>query len=239
MKEINPNKPLIAIIPAGGIGKRMSAQKPKQFLTLNEEPILCITLKTLASTALISRYIIPTIDIVYTKKILKSSVPDLEVEVCKGGKTRQESVCNALDLIRNDCDPKQLILVHDAVRALVRKETIQKVIEKANITGAAIAARPLSDTIKLSYNNGDDTLIKKNIPRDHLWLAQTPQVYTADTIIKAYDKAKADHFTGTDSASLVERLGIETYLVESPQSNIKITTPEDLELAQIYLKMFA
>lgn len=239
MKEINPNKPLIAIIPAGGIGKRMSAQKPKQFLTLNEEPILCITLKTLASTGLISRYIIPSVDVVYTKKILKSSIPDLEVEICKGGKTRQESVLNALNLIKDDCDPKQLILVHDAVRALVRKETIEKVIEKANITGAAIAAKSLSDTVKLSHTKGEDTLIKKNIPRDNLWLAQTPQVFTADTIIKAYEKARIDHFTGTDSASLVERLGIDTYLVESPQSNIKITTPEDLELAQIYLKMFS
>ncbi len=228
---------LYAIIPAGGIGKRMQSQKPKQFLTIDGEPILCKTLKTLSESGLITKYIVPTIDVVYTKKIIKSSLPDLEnVVVIKGGKTRQESVSNGLQFIRDDNDLPEFVLIHDAVRALVKKETIQAVINKAKETGAAIAARPVTDTIKLAHVKANDTVIKKNINRDFMWLAQTPQVFRTEMLIEAYDAAAKDHFIGTDSAGLVERLGIDVNIVESLPSNIKITTPEDLELAILYFR---
>ncbi len=228
---------LYAIIPAGGIGKRMQSQKPKQFLTIDGEPILCKTLKTLAETGLFSKFIIPSIDVVYTKKIIKSSLPDLEgVIVIKGGKNRQESIYNGMELLQDDNDLPEFILIHDAVRALVKKETIQAVIERAKLTGAAIAARPVTDTIKLSHMKGNDIVIKKNISRDFMWLAQTPQVFKSDMLMQAYAAAKQDHFIGTDSAGLVERLGIDVHIVESLPSNIKITTPEDLELAILYFR---
>lgn len=161
--------------------------------------------------------------------------PDLDIQICKGGKTRQESVHNGLDYLKETDWNPDYILIHDAVRALVRKDTIEKVIAKAQETGAAIVARPILDTIKLAYKEGEDIIIKKNIPRDHMWFTQTPQVFKADLLIEAYNKAREDHFTGTDSASLVERLNHPICIVEGYPSNIKITTPEDLDLAKMYL----
>jgi 2-C-methyl-D-erythritol 4-phosphate cytidylyltransferase len=111
-------------------------------------------------------------------------------------------------------------------------------IEGAKLTGAAIAARPVTDTLKLSYaNDKGENFIKKNVSRDLLWIAQTPQVFKKDILIQAYNKAKDEHFIGTDSSGLVERLGHEIRLVPGLPSNIKITTPEDLQLAQVYLQM--
>lgn len=229
---------LIAIIPAGGIGKRMNAQKPKQFLTINDEPILIITLRALAETGLIDAFIIPTVDLVFTKKIIKSSLPELNTTVIKGGKTRQESIYKALKEVKSlKLNPKY-ILIHDAVRALVRKETVQRVIAKTKETGAAIAALPVTDTLKLCYmNDNSETLIKKNVSRDMMWIAQTPQVFASEIIQAAYEKAKKDRFEGTDSASLVERIGKEVYLVEGRPSNIKITTPDDLLFAENYYRI--
>lgn len=226
-----------AIIPAGGIGKRMQSQKPKQFLTLDGQPVLLITIKALAETGLISRFFVPTIDIVYTKKIIKSNLPDLDIVVCKSGKTRQESVDNALQEIKKSDQDPDFILIHDSVRPLTQRKTIENVIAKARLTGGAVAARPVTDTLKLSYQEGDDHLIKKNVSRDHMWQTQTPQIFKAETIFNAYQKAKEDYFLGTDTAGLVERLGGEVHLVRSLQSNIKITNPEDLELAKMYLKL--
>lgn len=227
---------IIAIIPAGGIGKRMNSQKPKQFLTLYDKPILVHTIRTLALTKLIDKFIIPTVDMVYTKKIIKSYLEDIDVTICKGGKTRQESIFNGLKEMKKLEYKHKFVLIHDAVRALVKKETIEAVINKAQESGAAIAAQMVTDTLKLSYSNKENVLIKKNVPRDNMWQAQTPQVFETKILLESYQQAKKDHYIGTDSASLVERIGIEVYLVESPSSNIKITTPDDLELAKIYLE---
>jgi len=227
-----------AIIPAGGIGKRMQSQKPKQFIGINDQPILIITLKTLAATGLIDKFIIPTVDLVYTKKIIKSYVPDLNVVICKNGKTRQDSVYNGIQEIKADPQAPDFILIHDAVRPLIKKEIITEVINKAKVNGGAIAARPVTDTLKLAFTKDHDFCVKKNVSREMLWQAQTPQVYRAEIIIEAYEKAKEDHFEGTDSAGLVERLNkIDIVMVNSPQSNIKITTEEDLEFAKLYLSI--
>lgn len=232
------NSQVLAIIPSGGIGKRMQSQEPKQFMTLNGEPILLITIRALLDTGMIQNFIIPTIDIVYTKKILKASFPDVNFYICKGGKSRQESVHNGIHEMINLGLQPDLVLIHDAVRALIQRETVAAVIAKAETTGAAIAARPVTDTLKLAYvkDNGDN-FIKKNVSRDLMWIAQTPQVYKRDIIVEAYNKARDEHFMGTDSAGLVERLGHEIALVPGLPSNIKITTPEDLELAKMYLSM--
>jgi 2-C-methyl-D-erythritol 4-phosphate cytidylyltransferase len=229
---------VLAIIPSGGVGKRMMSNEPKQFMTLNGEPILLITIRALINTGMIQKFIIPTIDIVYTRKILKSAFPDIEFFICKGGSTRQDSVHNGInEMIKLGLNPN-LVLIHDAVRALIQKETVEAVIEGAKVTGAAIAARPVTDTLKLSYaNDKGENFIKKNVSRDLLWIAQTPQVFKKEILIQAYNKAKEEHFIGTDSSGLVERLGHEIRLVPGLPSNIKITTPEDLQLAQVYLQM--
>jgi 2-C-methyl-D-erythritol 4-phosphate cytidylyltransferase len=229
-------KKIFAIVPAGGIGKRMNNRKPKQFLTIFDQPILAVTLRALANTGLFSKFIIPSIDIVTTKKLIEQKLPDLDITIIKSGKTRQMSVHHGLNFIENLDEKPDLILVHDAVRVLVTKEILNKVVNKAIDTGAAIASNKVYDTLKLSQSEADeDTLIKKNISRENMWQAQTPQVFKSEIIFSAYDKAKNDHFEGTDSASLVERLGIPIHLVETTKFNFKITTPEDLEIAEIIL----
>lgn len=231
-----PNRSTFAIIPSGGIGKRMQSQKPKQFLTLFDEPILLHTVNALAKTGLINKFIIPSVDIVYTKKILNHI--DVDFLICKSGKTRQESIHNALDEIKNLGEEPEFILIHDAVRALVPEQTVIDVINKAKERGAAVAARPVSDTLKLSHQDEDgDVLIKKNVSRDLLWQTQTPQVFATEILYEAYEQARKDHFLGTDSAGLVERINKDVYLVESPQSNIKITTQEDLDLVKLYMSL--
>jgi 2-C-methyl-D-erythritol 4-phosphate cytidylyltransferase/2-C-methyl-D-erythritol 4-phosphate cytidylyltransferase/2-C-methyl-D-erythritol 2,4-cyclodiphosphate synthase len=233
------NTSIVAIIPAGGIGKRMKTQKPKQFLTIDGEPVIVKTAKALAKCKSIKQFIIPTVDVVYTRKIFQSYAPELNILIISSGKTRQESVANGLEEIRKFSDKPDLILVHDSVRALVQEKTINEVVEKAIEVGGAIAAAPASDTLKLANAVGEKkNHIKKNIPRDNIWEAKTPQVYKTELIIEAYDQAKKDHFLGTDSAGLIERLGKDVILVQSPKSNIKITTPEDLEFAELFLKAY-
>lgn len=233
-----PNRSTYAIIPAGGIGKRMQSQNPKQFLTLFDEPILLHTVKALAKTGLINKFIIPSVDVVYTKKILNHIETDLDIIIIKGGKTRQDSINNALIEIKKLNLKPDFILIHDSVRALVQEQTVINVINKAKEKGAAVAARPVSDTLKLAHQDqDDDVLIKKNVSRDLLWQTQTPQVFATNILYEAYEQAKKDHFLGTDSAGLVERINKDVYLVESPQSNIKITTQEDLELVKLYMSI--
>ena len=139
-----PNRTTFAIIPAGGIGKRMHSQNPKQFLTLFDEPILLHTVKALAKTGLIEKFFIPTVDVVYTKKILNHIKTDLDIVIVKGGKTRQDSITNALDEIKKLKLEPEFILIHDSVRVLVQEETIVSVINKAKEKGAAVAAREAS-----------------------------------------------------------------------------------------------
>ncbi|MDD9897622.1 MAG: 2-C-methyl-D-erythritol 4-phosphate cytidylyltransferase [Candidatus Melainabacteria bacterium] len=228
---------ILAIIPAGGIGKRMKSQKPKQFMTLDDEPIIAITIRALASTGLVNKFIVPTVDLIYTRKILQDRHPELEILVCKGCKTRQDSIYNGLDCMKEAGWDPDYILVHDAVRALLRKSTVERVINKAKETGAAIVARPVVDSLKLGHPEADSNIVKKTVSRDHLWYTQTPQVFKAETMIAAYERAREDHFQGTDSAGLVERLQQEIHIVEGYPSNIKITTSEDLELAKLYFQL--
>lgn len=233
------NTSIVAIIPAGGVGKRMKSNQPKQFLRLDGEPLIVKTIKALAKCKNIKKFIIPTVDIVYTRKIFKSYAKELDVMIVHGGKTRQESVYNGLLEIKDNMSDEMpdLILVHDSVRALVQEKTINETILKAIEVGGAIAAARVSDTLKLSSSVGDrKNLIKKNIPRDNMWEAKTPQVYKTDMLFEAYEKAKKDHYLGTDSAGLIERLGHDVALVESPKSNIKITTPDDLKIAELLLQ---
>ncbi len=222
-----------AIVPAGGIGKRMNSQQPKQFLTLNNEPILSLTLKALAASKRITKFIIPSIDIVYTRKIIASYCPDIDAEIIKGGKTRQDSVYNGLQLAATE-NP-DLILVHDAVRALIQAENINTVINAAIEHGSATAASRVSDTLKLSFNENNQDFIRKNVSRDFIWAVQTPQVFKTEILVRAYEQANKDKFIGTDSTGLLERINEKVALVECPNSNIKITTPEDLKIAETYL----
>ncbi|MFC2033268.1 2-C-methyl-D-erythritol 4-phosphate cytidylyltransferase [Chloroflexota bacterium] len=146
-------------------------------------------------------------------------------DVCLGGERRQDSVVEGLARI-GDCE---WVIIHDGARPLVTAELIERGMEAAEDTGAAIAAVPVKDTIKVA---GEDRVVRQTLPRQNLWAIQTPQVFRVDIIKEAYQRANDDV---TDDASLVEKAGGRVTLYMGSYDNIKVTTPEDLILAEALL----
>jgi 2-C-methyl-D-erythritol 4-phosphate cytidylyltransferase len=155
--------------------------------------------------------------------------PMRPVRFVEGGQSRQESVENALATLAPDTE---LVAVHDAVRPFVDSELVEKVILEAARTGAAIVGIVPVDTVKRVHKN----LVRATLPREHLVLAQTPQVFRFELLKRAFAMAREDGFTGTDEASLVERLEqIDVSVVQGSDRNIKITKPTDMDLARLFL----
>ena len=203
----------------------------KQFMQLANVPILIHTVRKFLSCAAVSEIVIATraedMDWV-TAQVKKEAAPK-PVRVVQGGDSRQHSVENALRSIGADVD---LVAVHDAVRPFIDVSIIEKVISEAASAGAAIVGVVPVDTVKQIRKNK----IRQTIPREHLVLAQTPQAFRTALLRQAFQKAREDNFTGTDEASLVERLEqVEVSVVPGSDRNIKITKPADMELARLFL----
>jgi 2-C-methyl-D-erythritol 4-phosphate cytidylyltransferase len=231
-----------AILPAAGLGTRMGAETPKQFLELDGVPVLLFTLRRLAACPAITGFVISTrgdeMDSVAAS--VASENLGRPVRVVRGGDTRQDSVANALAEVPNDAE---LILVHDAVRPLVTRSQIECVIAAAAASGAAILGVPAMDTVKevkraTPQGGGatDVALITATIPRERVVLAQTPQVFRASVLLEAFARARQDGVTASDEAGLVERLGRDVHVVAGSERNLKITRPGDIELAEFYLR---
>ena len=156
------------------------------------------------------------------------------IHIVEGGEHRQQSVGNALAALK--AAKEDIILVHDAVRPFVDAEIIGNVIEGAEKRGAAIAAIPAFDTIKQVDRTSEGAVVNATIPREHIVLVQTPQGFRYHVLKKAFDEAERDGFVGTDEASIVERSGHEVSVVMGSRRNIKITTPDDLDLAEFFAK---
>jgi len=143
--------------------------------------------------------------------------------VCPGGRRRQDSVAAGLSQLDN-C---RWVVIHDGARPLLTVDLIDRGLETARETGAAVAGVPVTDTIKMA---GNDRIIQETLPRRNLWAVQTPQVFRFDIISQAYSKIKGEV---TDDASLVEQLGYKVKLYMGSYDNIKVTTPDDLALAEV------
>jgi 2-C-methyl-D-erythritol 4-phosphate cytidylyltransferase len=233
---------VIVIIPAAGLGTRMAsaskAKRPapsKQFTEINGVPILVHTIRKFVSVPQVGEIVIALRkpEMAQTEDRLKKEIGSKRLRVVEGGEHRQESVTNALAAI--SAAPDDLILVHDAVRPFVDADIIGNVIQAAQKYGAAIAGLPAVDTVKQVERTAEGAIITSTIPRERVVLAQTPQGFRYDVLKKAFDEAIADGFTGTDEASLVERSGREVAVVMGSTRNIKITTPADLELAELFM----
>ena len=242
---------VIVIIPAAGLGTRMSPmptakdvkeKKPhssKQFTDLAGTPILIHTLRKFAAVDAVNEIWIALREneIEGFRERLTTEAKDVLrkiVELVTGGEHRQQSVEHALNAIT--AAPDDIVLVHDAVRPLVTPEIIHEVIEAAQKYGAAIAGLPAVDTVKQVERTSEGAIIKATIPRAAVVLAQTPQGFRYSVIKKAFDEAAADGFMGTDEASLAERSGHEVAVVMGSPKNLKITTPGDMDLAEFYLR---
>jgi 2-C-methyl-D-erythritol 4-phosphate cytidylyltransferase len=229
---------IFAILPAAGLGTRMGAETPKQFLELDGTPIVIHTVRRVAACALITDIVVATrADVVVSLEArLRAEKFRQKVSVIRGGDSRQESVTAALQQVPEDAE---LVLVHDAVRPFVTVEQIARVIEEARRCKAAILGIPAMDTVKEVKRASlpeDVALITGTIPRERVVLAQTPQVFAAKLLKEAFAKAAADGVNASDEAGLVERLGHDVHVVLGSERNIKITKPADMELAKFYLE---
>lgn len=216
------------IIPAAGSGSRMQKDIPKPFLQLGGRTILECTLQRFLKLEGLRQIVVPTSEDYVDKvqRLLLTAVPNtINVQSLSGGSERQHSIAKALDKIE-DAD---LVMVHDAVRPFVTSDQIKRCCEKAAQSGAAILGIPAKSTIKRINERGE---VLETPSRNSLWEAQTPQIFHRSILKEAYRKALEDNFTGTDDASLVERLGKTVQVVKGSQQNFKITYPLDLTLAK-------
>ena len=231
---------VIVIIPAAGLGTRMASpsKRPaasKQFTEINGVPILVHTVRKFVAVPQVSEICVALRkpEMSHTEERLRKEVGGKKLRVVEGGEPRQESVANALATVQAAAD--DIILVHDAVRPFVDADIIGNVIQAAQKYGAAIAGLPAVDTVKQVDRTAEGAIITSTIPRERVVMAQTPQGFRYEVIKKAFDEAIADGFTGTDEASLAERSGHEVAVVMGSARNIKITTPADLELAELFM----
>jgi 2-C-methyl-D-erythritol 4-phosphate cytidylyltransferase len=219
----------IALITAAGKGQRMQSPTPKQYLSLGGKPILAQTLQVFEDCSVIDGIylIVPQdqMDMVQ-KEIVEKFHFKKVLKLVRGGRMRQYSVWNGLKAISAGCS---IVVIHDGVRPLVNPSLIAQSIKAAQKSGAAVVAVLARDTIKRAAA-GERI---QTLPREEIWLAQTPQTFQFPLLMKAYQKAHQDDILGTDDAFLVERLGHPVTLVLGDHSNIKITTPEDLVLAEV------
>jgi 2-C-methyl-D-erythritol 4-phosphate cytidylyltransferase len=221
-----PQPSLWAVVPAAGQGLRMGQKK--QALLLAGQPVLRWTIEALEATPSVSAVVVtvPAEDVADWQRRL-AGCPKVGT-VLAGGAERQESVRLGLAVVP---DEVEWILVHDGVRPCVTPELVARVVDQATQHGAAIAALPVSETIK----RGVGGWVKETVEREGLWAVQTPQVFRAAVLREAHRRAAAEGVTGTDDAMLVERLGVPIRLVPGRPENLKITRPDDLPLAEALL----
>jgi 2-C-methyl-D-erythritol 4-phosphate cytidylyltransferase len=211
---------------AAGESRRMNGVD-KVFAPLGGRPALSYVLDAFESCKAVRQIVVVVnkASVEKCRELIAEKKRAKQFEVCVGGKRRQDSVVVGLKELR-DCD---WVVIHDGARPLVTKELIERGLEVAGETGAAAAAVPVTDTIKVA---GDDRIVHQTPPRQNLWAVQTPQVFRVDIISKAYQKAKGEV---TDDASLVEALGNKVKLYTGSYDNIKITNSDDLLIAEALL----
>jgi len=230
------------ILPAAGLGTRMgkgTAEKAgtsrKQFMLLDGSPILLHTVRKFLASPRVGVIVIAVRaeDTDWVREILAAEFETGRVRVVEGGNSRQESVQNALSSLGPEYE---LVAVHDAVRPFIDLETIHKVFDEAAETGAAIVGVPAIDTVKQVTRGTTHVRVRATLPREKLVMAQTPQVFRYDLLVRAFETARQDNFVATDESSMIERLDVEVSVVPGSDRNIKITKPTDMELAHLFLR---
>ncbi len=223
-----------AIVPAAGIGSRMGTSCPKQYLLLNEQPLINYSLQRLLETPWIKGIVVAIAEHdTHWEQLAISN--HRAINTVTGGARRVDSVANALDFLQNKLLADDYILVHDAARPCLGKDDLDKLYSALETTqvGVVLADR-LSDTVKRDDGNH---AVLKTVPRTGLWRALTPQVFAQRILSKAIQEAHKGNINEiTDESSAVEQLGLSPQLVQGNTNNIKVTTEGDLPLASLILK---
>jgi 2-C-methyl-D-erythritol 4-phosphate cytidylyltransferase len=223
----SPQPRYIALIPAAGVGARMAAGSPKQYLPLLGKPMLRHTIEAFLACELIARVVV----VVSAEDGYIDGLSDGVTVLRCGGATRMDSILNGLRALAGELHGADMVLVHDAARPGLTPALIRKLIAEvgANPAGGLLAL-PVVDTVKTTRGGSVRTT-----PRDGLWLAQTPQMFSYELLLRALGSA-ADPAAITDDASAVEALGLSPQLVEGHPRNLKVTLPSDIRIAEMYLK---
>jgi len=209
---------------AAGESRRMGGVE-KVFALLGGKPVLVRVINTFHRCQSVSQIVVVVSEenVERCRELVAKQGWSKVTEVCPGGRRRQDSVAAGLTRLKH-CD---WVVIHDGARPLVTEALIERGLAEAMETGAAVAAVPVTDTIKVA---GNDRIVQETLPRDGLWAVQTPQIFRHDIINEAYRQIATEV---TDDASLVEQLGYKVKLYMGSYDNIKITTPDDLALAQV------
>ncbi len=221
-----------AIIVAAGKSKRIQNKLPKQFIEIGGKPVLSHTLESFEKCEEVDEILLVVSEdwLTYCSAEIVDKYGFMKIKkVISGGERRQDSVYKGLLAVPNNTS---IVVIHDGVRPLVRASKITESITMCKECKAVILAVPIKETVKRI----EDGSVHTTLNRERLWIAQTPQTFDYKILLDAFEKAKSDGFIGTDDASLVERLGIEVKIIEGDYDNIKITTPEDLVLAEEILR---
>ncbi|MCF6150141.1 MAG: 2-C-methyl-D-erythritol 4-phosphate cytidylyltransferase [Candidatus Kuenenia sp.] len=227
------NVKVSGILVGAGLGLRMGGEVKKPFIQIHDKPIFLHTIDRFFQCSLISEIIliVGESEIDYVLDKWRDSLDAYKVKkIVPGGKRRQDSVFKGLCNVDTD---SEIVLIHDAVRPLVKKEHIEGVIHKAKECNAAILAAPMKATVK---EINDDLSIKRTIPRSKLWMAQTPQGFEKRLITEVFRQFQNSEKEFTDDAQMVEEAGHPVYIVPGSDDNIKITTPDDISIAEALLK---
>lgn len=214
-----------AIITAAGEGKRMG--RPKQFIEINGKAVLEWTLAAFQKAEAVDAIVL-VVNAEEIENARKFKFPKIK-QIVAGGKERQDSVRNGLNALPADTE---IVVIHDGARPMITGEIIRRAVAEAEKHGAVVVGVPLTDTIKMT-NEG--TIILKTLDRSNLWAAQTPQVFKKELVLRAFKEGAGKHKV-TDDAMLVEKLGVPVKMVMGSYRNIKITTPEELGIAEKYLR---
>ena len=236
-----------AIILAGGKGSRMKSDIPKQFLKLNDIPMICYSIETFEANDNIDRIVVVTSAdyIGYMEKIIRSQGYKKIIAVVEGGRERYDSVYSGLNCIREKVNEaqqgrqkdKNYVFIHDGARPFVTEAMLERGVFGVQETGACAIGMPSKDTIKISDKEG---FVQSTPDRSRVWSVQTPQIFAYSLIRSAHESLRRKDMTGvTDDAMVVEQeSGVGIRLVEGSYQNIKITTPEDLDIAETFLKKY-
>ncbi|MFC1770224.1 2-C-methyl-D-erythritol 4-phosphate cytidylyltransferase [Nitrospirota bacterium] len=230
--SINSLEKAIAIIPAAGLGKRFVEGSNKPFFALEGKPLLAWVLDVLEQSPLIEA-VVPIVkeqDLGLCKGLVEASQFTKVRAIVPGGIERQDSVYNGLKAINGHNGP---VLVHDGARPFITQDIVERCIKGIDGFDGAIAAVPPKDTIKESSPDGT---VKETLDRNNLFLVQTPQAFSYETLWRAYQDAEKHSYYSTDDSALVERLGGKVNIVMGSYDNIKVTTPEDIQVAAAILK---
>ncbi len=224
---------IAAIVPAAGSGTRMRMNTKKQFFALAGTPLVGYALKTMEASPAVQDIVIvvsPGEEGYCRGAVIEKLGLNKITAIVPGGKERQGSVYNGLLALSPDTD---IVIVHDGVRPFFSLDILDKVIAAAQTHGAATCAMPAKDTVKLA---NEDNFVTGTLPRNRTWLAQTPQAFCYSLIMEAHRRARDEGLLATDDTALVEFLGRRVKIVTGSYENIKITTPEDLDMAMAIIK---